>query len=54
MVDLRNLKIRLNVEDQDILRGKEGPTMQKVMETVVLYGEALGAEVLAEVVSDVS
>jgi len=38
------MKIRLTEEERDILQGQQGPTLQKVMRTVVLYGEALGAE----------
>ncbi len=49
MTDLENLKIKLTQEERDILRGKQGPTMQKVMVTVVLYGEALGAERLVDI-----
>jgi len=44
MTNLENLQIKLTQEECDILQGKQGPTMQKVMQTVVLYGEALGAE----------
>jgi len=49
MTDVDNLKIKLAQEERDILRGKQGPTMQKVMKTVVLYGEALGAERLVDI-----
>jgi predicted aconitase len=49
MTDVDNLKIKLTQEERDILRGKQGPTMQKVMKTVVLYGEALGAERLVDI-----
>ena len=49
MTDLKNLKIKLTQEEQDILQGKQGPTMQRVMKTVVLYGEALGAERLVDI-----
>jgi predicted aconitase len=52
MVDLENLKIKLAPEERDILQGKQGPTMQKVMKTVVLYGEALGAERLVDIEGD--
>ena len=52
MTDLENLKIKLTQEEWDILRGKQGPTMQKVMRTVVLYGEALGAERLVNIEGD--
>jgi len=52
MADLENLKIKLTEEERDILQGKQGPTMQKVMETVVLYGEALGADRLVDIEGD--
>jgi predicted aconitase len=49
MTDLQNLRIKLTQEEWDILRDSEGPTMKKVMKTVVLYGEALGAERLVDI-----
>jgi predicted aconitase len=49
MTNLENLKIKLTQEEQDILQGKQGPTMQKVMKSVALYGEALGAERLVDI-----
>ena len=49
MANLENLEIKLTQEERDILRGKQGPTMQKVMKTVVLYGKALGAERLVDI-----
>ena len=52
MVNLENLNIKLTQEERATLRGKQGPTMQKVMETVVLYGEALGAERLVDIEGD--
>jgi len=52
LTSLENLKIRLTPEERDILRGNQGPTMQKVMKTVVLYGEALGAERLVDIEGD--
>lgn len=42
-------RIRLTQEERDLLQGSQGPTMQKVMQTVVLYGEALGAERLVNI-----
>ena len=44
MVNLDKLKIHLSQEELDILHGAQGPILQKVMETVVLYGEALEAD----------
>ncbi|MGB3906139.1 MAG: aconitase X [Anaerolineae bacterium] len=52
MADLENLKIQLTQEERDILQGKQGPTMQKVMKTVALYGEALGADRLVDIEGD--
>jgi predicted aconitase len=49
MTDLENSKIRLSQEERDILQGKQGPTMQKVMKSVVLYAEALGAMRLVDI-----
>ncbi|MBN1221928.1 MAG: DUF521 domain-containing protein [Candidatus Aminicenantes bacterium] len=42
-------KLVLNEEEQDILSGKKGKTLQKVMKTVVLYAEACGATKLVPV-----
>jgi len=52
MTALENLTIELAQEEIDILQGKQGPVLQKVMETVVLYGEALGAERLVDLGGD--
>jgi len=52
MIPIENLKIKLTREERDILRGTEGPTMQRVMKTMVLYGEALGAERLVDIEGD--
>ena len=49
MTELANPRIKLTQEERDILLGKQGPTLQKVMQTVVLYGEALGAERLVDI-----
>lgn len=49
MTDLENLRIKLTQEEWNILQGKQGPILQKVMQTVVLYGEALGAERLVDI-----
>ena len=35
--------MKLTAEEQDILAGKQGETLAKVMRTLVLYGEAFGA-----------
>jgi predicted aconitase len=47
-----DLSIELTQEEQDLLQGKQGPTMQKVMQTVVLYGQALGAGRLVNIDGD--
>jgi predicted aconitase len=52
MLDLENLNIQLSQEEQNLLLGDRGSTMQKVMETLVLYGEALGAERLVDIEGD--
>ncbi len=52
MTDLENLRIELTEEEWNILRGSQGPTMQKVMKTVALYGEALGADRLVDIGGD--
>jgi predicted aconitase len=49
MKDFADYKIKLTQIEWDILKGKQGSTLQRVMETVVRYGEALGAERLAEI-----
>jgi predicted aconitase len=41
--------MNLTQEEQDILAGKKGPTLQKVMKSLVGYGEALGAERFVDV-----
>ena len=48
-VDLTKLKIRLNDEELATLQGKHGSVLQKVLETIVLYGEALNAEELVDI-----
>lgn len=39
-------KMKLNQEEQDILAGKQGKTMAKMMEVLVRYGDAFGADCL--------
>jgi predicted aconitase len=41
--------MNLTREEKSILEGKHGPTLQKVMRTLVLYGEALEAEKLVDI-----
>jgi predicted aconitase len=52
MVDLENLNIQLSQEEQNLLQGVHGSTLQKIMKTLVLYGEALGAERLVDIEGD--
>lgn len=52
MDDFENLQIKLTEDERQILQGKQGATLQRVMETVVLYGEALEAERLADIEGD--
>jgi predicted aconitase len=49
MINPDYLHIKLSQDELDILLGTKGPTLQKVMETVVRYGEALGAECLVDI-----
>lgn len=49
MVDFDHLKIQLTQEEKDILNGSQGEMIQKVMKTIVLYGEALEAERLVDI-----
>jgi len=46
---LDNPKTKLDRKEQNILQGKHGPVLQKVMETIALYGKALGAEKLVDI-----
>lgn len=52
MDDFESLNIKLSDEEYKILQGKQGATLQRVMKTVVLYGEALAAESLADIEGD--
>jgi len=52
MTDIENLSLSLTRDEQDILKGDHGPVMQKVMKSVVLYGEALGAKRLVDIEGD--
>jgi predicted aconitase len=49
MIDLDQLRVRLSQDELEILQGVRGETMQKVMETVVRYAEALQAERLVDI-----
>ncbi len=41
--------MKLNREEKLMLEGKQGPTLQKVMRSLVLYGEAIGAAEFVEI-----
>jgi len=41
--------LRLTPQEEDVLAGSDGPVAQKVMRTVVQYGQALGAERLVDI-----
>ena len=43
--------MRLNAEQQAILDGSKGEVMAKVMKTLVMYGDAFGAEEMVPVTS---
>jgi len=49
MVNLDTINIHLSQEDLNILQGAQGPSLQKVMETVVRYGEAMEAGRLVDI-----
>ncbi len=44
--------MRLTEEQQKILDGEKGETMAKVMKTLVMYGDAFGAEKMVPITSD--
>lgn len=46
---MADYKMVLSTEERDILEGKEGPTLQKAMKSIVLYGETFGAKRLVPV-----
>ena len=46
-----NYKMKLTPEQVDILTGKKGETLAKVMKTLVMYGEAFGATEMVPVTS---
>ena len=49
MKNIASLKIKLTNDERDLLHGSQGPIIQKIMGTVVLYGEALEAERLVSI-----
>ncbi len=50
---MNDFKMDLTQEEKDILRGRYGETLRKVMESVVLYGEAFGAKRLVPITGPV-
>ena len=49
MIDIEDLTTELTDEEREVLGGKHGETLQRVMETVVQYAEALGAKRLVDI-----
>ncbi len=45
-------KMELTLEQREILEGKQGPTMAKIMETVVMFGDIFDAPRLVKVTHD--
>lgn len=45
-------KMELTLEQREILEGKQGATMAKIMETVVMFGDIFGAKRLVKVTHD--
>ena len=45
-------KMELTLEQREILEGKQGPVMAKIMETVVMFGDIFGAPRLVKVTHD--
>ncbi|KPL07707.1 hypothetical protein AMJ86_03285 [bacterium SM23_57] len=48
MIRPSDLNISLTQEQEEVLTGSKGKTIQKIMETIVLYGEALNADRLVD------
>lgn len=48
-LDMEEYKMQLTDEQKDILEGKQGETMAKVMKTVVMFGEIFGAKRLVPI-----
>lgn len=46
------MAIELSAQQQDILEGKDGEVKAKIMKTLVLYGEAFGADKMVPVTSE--
>jgi predicted aconitase len=52
MVARDTARLQLTAEEEGVLAGNEGRVLQRVMQTVVQYGEALGAGRLADISGD--
>jgi predicted aconitase len=52
--DKMEFKMELNQDERDILEGKQGETLQKIMKTVVEYGEMFGAKKISPADGSVS
>lgn len=46
---MKTMTMELTKEEKEILEGQKGSVLQKVMKSLVLYGEALGAERLVDI-----
>ncbi len=46
---MQKYSLQLTDEEKEILAGKQGETMRKALESVVLYGQIFGAEHLAPI-----
>jgi predicted aconitase len=49
MTDVQSLRIALTQKEKDTLTGKQGAVLQKILKTVVFFGEALGAKRLVNI-----
>ena len=49
MTDFQSLRIALTQKEKEILAGEKDATLQKILTTVVFYGEALGAKKLVSI-----
>jgi hypothetical protein len=50
---MENIRMELTQQEREILEGKKGETLRKVMESVVLYGQAFGAKRLVPITGPV-
>ncbi len=52
MRTFEHIGIKLSEEEIHVLQGQQGPSMQRVLQTLVLYAEALGADRLVDLTGD--